>query len=70
MLMRDEEDTYRRGLAQTIDRMELKIDAIDKKVSYTNGKVRKLYLYLVLVAGLAIGMGVNNGSLLLKLLGV
>lgn len=56
----------REGLA---DLKELNL-TMHEDIKYTNGKVKKLTLALVAVACLAIGMGINNGSLFLKLLGV
>jgi hypothetical protein len=69
-MARDEETTYREGVKETLDRIEEKVDAVDKKVTYTNGKVRKLTLAIAVVAALAVGMGLNNGSFILSLLGL
>jgi len=43
---------------------------VHERQDKTNGKVRRLFLYLVAVAAFAAGMGLNNGSLVLKLLGL
>lgn len=61
--MPTEEQTYRQMVKDQLDRIEA-------QTTKTNGSVRRLYLYLVLVAGLAVGMGVNNGSLILHFLGL
>lgn len=42
-------------MVETVIRIEQKIDAVDKKVSYTNGKVRKIIIALVLLGGIVIG---------------
>ena len=46
--MPTEEQTYRAGVIERLDRIE-------DKVTYTNGKVRKIILALVLLGGILIG---------------
>jgi hypothetical protein len=41
----------------SLTRIEQSTEAIDKKVAYTNGKVRKITVALVLLAGITIGLG-------------
>jgi hypothetical protein len=52
--------TFEKDTRDSLSRIEIKGDSIDKKVSYTNGKVRKIIIALVLVFGILIGQ--NFGS--------
>lgn len=67
--MPPEELTYRDGVKKDLSEIKSDQQEIKKMVAYTNGKVRKLIIAMVAVAFLAIGMGINNGSMLLKLFG-
>lgn len=58
--MPTEEQTYRAGVVSSLDRIEA-------KVTYTNGKVRKIIIALVLLAGIVIGQGVTNSHDLIAL---
>jgi len=51
--MPTEEQTYRANVLE-------KLTAIDAKVTYTNGKVRKIVISLVLLAGIVIGQNFTN----------
>lgn len=68
--MRNEEDTYREGVKETLERMEAKIDKVDEKVTFTNGKVRKLILAFVALAFLSVGMGIDKFDVIISLLGL
>jgi tetrahydromethanopterin S-methyltransferase subunit G len=48
-----EEMTYR-------DYVKEKLEGIDQKVTYTNGKVRKMIIALVLIGGIIIGQTFTN----------
>lgn len=48
-----EEQTYRAGVVSTLERIE-------EKVTYTNGKVRKIIIALVLLGGILIGQTFTN----------
>ena len=43
--------------ASSLTRIEAGTEAIDRKVGYTNGKVRKIIIAIVLLAGITIGLG-------------
>lgn len=69
--MPSEEQTYREGIDDRIKRFEqdmresatrqeVKLDSIEKKVSYTNGKVRKIIIAIVLVFGILIGQNFTS----------
>ena len=47
--------TFEKDTRDSLTRIEAKGDMIDKKVSYTNGKVRKIIIAIVLVFGILIG---------------
>lgn len=51
--MPTEEQTYRANVLE-------KLDTIQKQVAYTNGKVRKIVIALVLLAGIVIGQTFTN----------
>lgn len=65
--MPTEEQTYRAGVIEKLDALKVGQDVIDQKVTYTNGKVRKIIIALVLIGGIVIGQAVT-GSELIKLL--
>ena len=44
------------------------LEKIDKKVSYTNGKVRKIIIALTLIAGIVIGQTFTNAHDIIELL--
>ena len=44
------------------------LERIEKQTTITNGKVRRLYLYLMGVAGLAIGLGIVETKTILSLM--
>lgn len=68
MSMPLEEQTYRDGVQKTLDRIETKVDGVDTKITYTNGKVRKLIIALVLVFGILIGQNFSNAHDIIQLL--
>lgn len=51
--MPTEEQTYREGVKIQLDRMERKLD-------FTNGKLRKIIIALVLMGGIIIGQSTTN----------
>ena len=53
--MPTEEATYREGVMRRFDGIDESLIKIDRKVSYTNGKVRKIIIALVLIVGIVIG---------------
>lgn len=63
-----EEQTYRQGMLDKLDNINSKIDTIDEKVSYTNGKVRKITIALVLLGGIVIGQTFTNWHDIISLL--
>ena len=50
--MPTEEETYRKSVQE-------KLDQIHRQVLFTNGKVRKIIVALVLLAGIVIGQGLS-----------
>lgn len=59
-----EEQTYRNGILDKLTNLQEGIDTIDKKVTYTNGKVRKIIIALVLVSGIVIGQTLTNKEII------
>lgn len=53
--MPSEEQTYRANVVEKLVSIENKIDIVDRKATFTNGKVRKIIIALVLLAGIVIG---------------
>lgn len=51
--MPTEEETYRAFVKQILE-------GIDAKVTYTNGKVRKIIIAMVLLAGIVIGQNFSS----------
>ncbi len=66
--MPTEEQTYRQGVLDKLDTIDEGIAKLDKKVTYTNGKVRKIIIALVLLAGVVIGQNFSNTHELIALL--
>ncbi len=60
-MTRDEETTYREGVKK--DLAEIK-----EMVRYTNGKVRKIIIALVLLFGIAIGQALAPHDIIMALL--
>lgn len=58
--MPTEEQTYRHGVQTQLDLLNTKADMIIAQVKYTNGKVRKLIIAAVLLAGILIGQTFGN----------
>jgi hypothetical protein len=52
---------------QLLDDKEGILPRIERRVSYTNGKVRKITIALVLIAGIVIGLGFTEARLLIPL---
>lgn len=71
--MPNEEQTYRKGLDNRLDTFETDVrnslSRIETQVAYTNGKVRKVILALVLMFGLLIGLGFDKADIILALFG-
>lgn len=53
--MPTEEMTYRKGVLDRLDDLKSAIETVDKKVTYTNGKVRKIIIAIFLIGGVLIG---------------
>lgn len=65
-----EEQTYREGVMSRFDKLDKNIEKLDQKVSYTNGKVRKIILALVAISFLTMGLGVDKIAYILPLFGI
>ncbi len=63
-----EEQTYRQGIMDRFDNVDKGIATIDNKVTYTNGKVRKIIMALILLAGIVIGQSFTNTHDIISLL--
>jgi hypothetical protein len=59
--MPTEEQTYRQGVQERLDEILL-------QVRYTNGKVRKMIIALVLIGGIVIGQTFSNTHDIINLL--
>lgn len=59
--MPTEEQTYRQNVLE-------KLDSIKAQVAYTNGKVRKIIIALVLISGIVIGQTFTNTHDIISLL--
>jgi hypothetical protein len=46
------------------------LSRVETQVAYTNGKVKKITVALVLLAGMMIGLGFDKAPLLLSLIGI
>lgn len=66
--MPTEEQTYREGVKSALTTLDEKTDTILKEVRYTNGKVRKIIIALVLVFGILIGQHFSPKEILQALL--
>lgn len=53
--MPTEEQTYRAGVIDRLADLQEGINKIDTKVTYTNGKVRKIIIAIFLIGGVLIG---------------
>ncbi len=61
--MPTEEITYRQGVMARFDDVDKGIAALDKKVSETNGKVRKIIIALVAIGAFSVGTGMSNPTI-------
>jgi tetrahydromethanopterin S-methyltransferase subunit G len=61
-------DYSNRELDLKFERVHEKLDDIIVKVTYTNGKVRKIIIALVLLAGIVIGQSFTNTHDIIELL--
>lgn len=77
--MPEEEMTYRDSvnermkhfeddMRQSLQRIELSQSLIDVKVTYTNGKVRKIVIGLTLLAGVVIGNALTGKEIITALI--
>lgn len=55
---------------ESLARIETEQSEIKTQVLYTNGKVRKIILALVLMFGLLIGLGFDKAGIVLSFLGI
>jgi hypothetical protein len=62
--MPTEEQTYRVGVLEKLDDLSHKIDALDVKVTYTNGKVKKITIVLIAMGFFCLGLGLSNPELI------
>lgn len=54
--------------ADSLSRIELTTEGTSKKQDFTNGKLRKVIVALIFLAGLTIGLGLTEAKLILPLL--
>lgn len=54
----------------SLSRIEIGQEATNKKLDFTNGKVRKITIALVLLFGVCIGLGFTEAKIFLPLLGL
>lgn len=66
--MPPEELTYREGVRADLQQIKMDQQVMMKMVGYTNGKVRKLIIALVLIAGVIIGQSFANTHDIIQLL--
>jgi hypothetical protein len=66
--MPSEEQTYRAFVSEKLDNIDKRGDRIEKMVAYTNGKVRKIIIAMVLLSGIVIGMNYSNWRDIIALL--
>ena len=50
-----------------LDDLKMAVERVDTKISFTNGKVRKIIIAMVLLAGIVIGQSVTNTRDLISL---
>jgi len=55
-----EEHTYRDGILRRLDDLKVAVEKMDTKVSFTNGKVKRITIALVLIAGIIVGQSFTN----------
>ena len=65
--MPTEEQTYREGVLHKLDDLKKAVEGVDTKITFTNGKVRKIIIAMVLLAGIVIGQSVTNSRELISL---
>ena len=66
--MPTEQETYRLGIKDQLDRIEKDGRHTREQVTFTNGKVRKIILALVLAFGLILGLGFEQIGPVLSLI--
>lgn len=54
--------------ANSLTRIEHSMEAIETQVKFTNGKVRKIIVAMIFLAGVVIGLGFTEAKLILPLL--
>lgn len=64
----DEQRRVSYSTANSLSRIEIKTEAIETQAKYTNGKVRKIIIALVLIAGILIGQSFSSWHDILSLL--
>lgn len=60
MSMPTEEQTYRAGVVRDLSEIKSDQQEIKRMVSFTNGKVRKIIIALVLLGGIIVGQSVTG----------
>lgn len=67
-MMPTEEQTYRDGVLHKLDDLKTSIVMLDTKVSYTNGKVKKIIIALVFLGGIVVGQQFGDWHSIIALL--
>lgn len=65
--MPTEEQTYRAGVIDRLQDLQESLTMIDAKITYTNGKLRKVIVALILVFGILIGQTFPTAAGVLQL---
>jgi hypothetical protein len=63
----EEQRKFSYSTANSLSRIELKTQAIETQAKYTNGKVRKIIIALVLIGGILIGQTFTNPNEIITL---
>jgi exosortase/archaeosortase len=65
---REATDLIHKSMTESLERIENKVDSVEKHVIYTNGKVKRIILALVAVSSFSIGLGLIEARTLLSLI--
>jgi len=65
--MPTEEQTYRTYVKEKLEDIGEGIVTLDEKVTYTNGKVRKITIALIALGFFSLGLGLNQFAPIIKL---
>jgi hypothetical protein len=61
-------DVFESNTSTSLEEIKDSIEIMDKKVTYTNGKVRKTIIVLVLIGGIVIGQTFTNAREIISLI--